>query len=636
MKFTQEESRVALIRKRILLIALLGVLATGLVASLSTSIPFYFSARSNLEQITLTTVQSQASLLNNMLEKYQDLASQFTSRTEIRLRLERYTAGQLSAEDLVAYSEPRLKDAMRLSSELLGLIRLGLKGEVLVKIGQTPLLPEMIGQHLENTPFSNYMPSYNLVEINATPVIQIQANIFSQQGQVIGKDVLYFNNNDLLDVLNEKLQLDKHAKTYMVNLAKNQSLNYVESTNNLMLTKDIDPKKIVHLDKANQLGQCAIRPESRCENVIFFVPLKNSDWSLVAEIPVNNFYLPIRQQIFWPLLAIISMLVIAIFAISQALHPLTRRLAYQAKELEESTEELRLVASVFEGTREAIAVTDEKMHLIKVNSAFSQITGFPAADVLGKDLQDFFYKKKTIEKLQLKIQQSLEVKDSWQGEIWYQSQSGEMLPVLQSISALLDKNSQVINYIHIFNDISESKVIEERINYLAHYDQLTDLPNRTLINRRIKKAVEKAKLNEQGLAILFMDLDHFKEVNDTLGHPVGDLLLQAVGQRLKTRLREQDTLGRLGGDEFLAILDHSANTEATGTVAQKIIHSLVQPFHIEGNPIQIGVSIGIAIYPKDGDTADELIKNADIAMYRAKDSGRNTFRYFSNTEGVAD
>ena len=636
MKFTQEASRVALIRKRILLIALLGVLATGLVASLSTSIPFYFSARSNLEQITLTTVQSQASLLNNMLEKYQDLASQFTSRTEIRLRLERYTAGQLSAEDLVAYSEPRLKDAMRLSSELLGLIRLGLKGEVLVKIGQTPLLPEMIGQHLENTPFSNYMPSYNLVEINATPVIQIQANIFSQQGQVIGKDVLYFNNNDLLDVLNEKLQLDKHAKTYMVNLAKNQSLNYVESTNNLMLTKDIDPKKIVHLDKANQLGQCAIRPESRCENVIFFVPLKNSDWSLVAEIPVNNFYLPIRQQIFWPLLAIISMLVIAIFAISQALHPLTRRLAYQAKELEESTEELRLVASVFEGTREAIAVTDEKMHLIKVNSAFSQITGFPAADVLGKDLQDFFYKKKTIEKLQLKIQQSLEVKDSWQGEIWYQSQSGEMLPVLQSISALLDKNSQVINYIHIFNDISESKVIEERINYLAHYDQLTDLPNRTLINRRIKKAVEKAKLNEQGLAILFMDLDHFKEVNDTLGHPVGDLLLQAVGQRLKTRLREQDTLGRLGGDEFLAILDHSANTEATGTVAQKIIHSLVQPFHIEGNPIQIGVSIGIAIYPKDGDTADELIKNADIAMYRAKDSGRNTFRYFSNTEGVAD
>ena len=177
MKFTQEASRVALIRKRILLIALLGVLATGLVASLSTSIPFYFSARSNLEQITLTTVQSQASLLNNMLEKYQDLASQFTSRTEIRLRLERYTEGQLSAEDLVAYSEPRLKDAMRLSSELLGLIRLGLKGEVLVKIGQTPLLPEMIGQHLENTPFSNYMPSYNLVEINEdTNVIEDDAD----------------------------------------------------------------------------------------------------------------------------------------------------------------------------------------------------------------------------------------------------------------------------------------------------------------------------------------------------------------------------------------------------------------------------------------------------------------------------
>ena len=131
-----------------------------------------------------------------------------------------------------------------------------------------------------------------------------------------------------------------------------------------------------------------------------------------------------------------------------------------------------------------------------------------------------------------------------------------------------------------------------------------------------------------------MDLDHFKEVNDTLGHPVGDLLLQAVGQRLKSRLREQDILGRLGGDEFLAMLDHAANQDASGTVAQKIIHSLMQPFSIEGNEIKIGVSVGIAIYPKDGSTANELIKNADIAMYRAKESGRNTFRYFSDAEDV--
>ncbi|NLW04086.1 MAG: sensor domain-containing diguanylate cyclase [Pseudomonadaceae bacterium] len=634
MKFTQEASRIALIRKRILLIALLGVLTTGLVASLSTSVPFYFSARSNLEQITLTTVQGQASVLNNMLEKYQDLARQFTGRTEIRLRLERYTEGQISLEDLSAYSEPRLKDAMRLSSELLGLIRLGSKGEVLVKIGQTPVLPEITNQPLTNNTASSHVPTYTLIELNNIPVVQVQASIFSKQGKVIGQDILYFSNLSLLEVLNDKIQLDEQAKTYLVHLASKQRLTYVEDTNNLILEKDINTTKMTYLNKASECGHCAVRPEGKCENVIFLVPLKGSDWSLVAEIPVNNFYFPIRQQIFWPLLAIISMLVIAIFAISQALHPLTRRLAYQAKELEHSTEELRLVASVFEGTREAIAVTDAKMNLIKVNSAFSQITGFPAEEVLGKDLQSLFYKKKAIEKLQLKIQQSLEVKDSWQGEIWYQNKNGEMLPVLQSISALLDKNDQVINYIHIFNDISESKAIEERINYLAHYDQLTDLPNRTLLNRRIKKAVEKARLNNQGLAILFMDLDHFKEVNDTLGHPVGDLLLQAVGQRLKARLREQDTLGRLGGDEFLAMLDHAANLEASGTVAQKIINSLVQPFILEGNKIQIGVSIGIAIFPKDGNTADELIKNADIAMYRAKDSGRNTFRYFSDSEEV--
>lgn len=624
MKLAKETGQITKIRQHILLIALLGVLTTGLVASLSTSIPYYFSARANLEQITLTSVQSQASVLDNLLEKYQDLARQFTSRSEIRLRLERYVEGQMSRDDLTAYSEPRLKDAMRLSSELLGLIRLGPEGEELVNIGDTP----------EVLSVSKNMTSYTIVELNGEPVIRVEANIFSKQGAVIGKDILYFSNLSLVEVLNDKLKLGEEASIYLVHLVSMQRFTLLDSTESLALLEDVSEAKAVYLNKASSCNQCAVRPEGNYNNVVFLIPLKTSDWALVTEIPVDNFYLPIRQQIFWPLFAIISMLAIAMLALSQALNPLTRRLAYQAKELKQSTEELRLIASVFEGTHEAIAVTDAKMNLIKVNSAFSQITGFAAEDVLGKDLQDLFYKKKAIEKLHYKIQQSLDVKDSWQGEIWYQTCKGESLPVLQSISASLDENGQVINYIHIFNDISESKANEERINYLGHFDQLTDLPNRTLLNRRIRKAVSRSKINSQGLAILFMDLDHFKEVNDTLGHPVGDLLLQAVGQRLKARLREQDTLGRLGGDEFLAMLDHSGNTEASGTVAQKIIDSLVMPFEIEGNEIKIGVSIGIAIFPKDGNTADELIKNADIAMYRAKDAGRNTFRYFSDAENV--
>lgn len=628
MDVIQEKCQIALIRKRILLIALLGVLTTGLVASLSTSIPFYFSARDNLEQITLTSVQSQASVLDNLLEKYQDLAQQFTSRSEIRLRLERYVKDEMSLDDLTAYSEPRLNDAMRISSELLGLVRLGPNSEELVNIGETPHASDVFYQPAKQA------PNYTIVLLNGEPVIRVEANIISKLGQLIGRDILYFSSASLIEVLNDKLQLDELASIYLVHLTSKQRLIYSDAEENLKLLEDISDAKFAYLNKAKDCIQCAVRPEGKCKSIIFLIPLKDSGWSLVAEIPVNNFYFPIRQQIFWPLLAIISMLLIVMFTISQSLHPLTRRLVSQAKELEHSSEELRLVASVFEGTREAIAVTDEKMQLIKVNSAFTQITGYPADEVLGKDLQKLFYQKKAIEKLHLKIQKSLEVRDSWQGEIWYQNQQGELLPVLQSISALLDEDGQVINYIHIFNDISESKAVEERINYLAHYDQLTDLPNRTLLNRRIKKAVDKASQTNQGLAILFMDLDHFKEVNDTLGHPIGDLLLQAVGQRLKARLREHDTLGRLGGDEFLALLDRSANPEASGVVAQKIINSLVQPFSIEGNQIQIGVSIGIAIYPKDGDTADDLIKNADIAMYRAKDSGRNTFRYFSDAEDI--
>ncbi|GLR65192.1 sensor domain-containing diguanylate cyclase [Marinospirillum insulare] len=621
-------TKIALIRKRILLIALLGVLTTSLVASLSTIIPFYYSARNSLEQITLSNVQRQASLVNNLFEKYQDVAIQFTSRSEIRLRLEKYVAGEMSREALTAYSAPRLKDAMRLSDELLGLTRLGVEDEILVNLGKTLTGKELASYLAEPAGGSDS----SLIVVEQEPVIGVKANIYSKSGKVIGQDLLYFSQNKLKETLTDKRDINIEAKVYLVNLTTKTRLDYDESSERLEFKQLRSPLKVAHLNKAVSCDQITIKPTGKCTNIFFLVPLKNTNWSLVAEIPTQSFYLPIQAQLIWPLLAIVSMLLVVIYAISRGLHPLTQRLAYQAKELEKSTEELRLVASVFEGTREAIAVTDADMRLIKVNSAFSQITGFQSDEALDKDLQSFFYQKKAIEKLYLKIKQSLEVKESWQGEIWYQCKDGEQLPVLQSISTLLDDQGQVINYIHIFNDISESKAQEERVNYLAHYDQLTDLPNRTLINRRIKKAVEKARINNQGLAILFMDLDHFKEVNDTLGHPVGDLLLKAVAQRLKGKLREQDTLGRLGGDEFLAILDHSANTEASGAVAKKIIHSLVQPFELEGNQIQIGVSVGIAIYPKDGHTADELIKNADIAMYRAKDAGRNTHRYFSSAE----
>ncbi|HKM15240.1 MAG TPA: diguanylate cyclase [Marinospirillum sp.] len=633
MNFAHETHRIALIRKRILLIALMGVLATGLVASLSTSIPFYYSARNNLEQITLTGVRSQASVIDNLLDKYQDLAQQFTGRTEIRVRLERYHAGNMSLADVSAFSEPRLKEAMNLSDELLGLVRLGVKGEVLARIGQTPATLEEIITPFKNFPVSK-QDGYTFVQLNGLLIVRVDANIFSKEGDLIGQDILYFNGLKLIDVLNDRLQLNNKANVYLANLVNKKRLSYNKSNKNFVLVEEIDSKKMLYLSKANKHKECTIRPDSNCKNIIFIIPLVDSNWSLVAEIPVNSFYSAIRQQVLWPLLAIIFMLGVAAFAISKALHPLIRRLTFQTKELEHSTEELRLIASVFEGTREAIAVTDAKMHLIKVNSAFSQITGFAAEDVLGKDLQNLFYKKKAIERLQTKIQQSLEVKDSWQGEIWYQHKNSELLPVLQSISALLSEDGQVINYIHIFNDISESKANEERINYLAHYDQLTGLPNRTLLNRRIRKAVDKALNCNQSLAILFMDLDHFKEVNDTLGHPVGDLLLQAVGQRLKAILREQDTLGRLGGDEFLAILDHSAKPDASSVVAEKIISALTQSFMLAGHEIKIGVSIGIAIYPKDGCTVDELVKNADIAMYRAKESGRNTFRYFSEAEDL--
>lgn len=628
MQYLEEKSRIALIRKRILLVVLLGVFITGVAASLSTSIPFYISARSSLDQVALTSVQSRATSLEHLFEKYQDLARQFTSRSVIRDELDSYAQGLVSLASLTEFTEPKLGDAMRLSAELLGLVRLGLKGEEIVRIGD---LPVDLAVALE--PVSAYQdltqPKLELIEVGAEVVIRVAANIFARSGSLIGQDVLYFSSANLAEGLSVELKLDEQEARYLANLTTQQRVVYVVDQHQLVLKRDLQGDRLRHLKLASGCTECPKHPEDKYENIIFYTPLKGMPWALVSEVSVASFYAVVREQAWWLLVVITIMLLAAAVGMGYALQPLTKRLAFQAKELAQSTEELRLVASVFNDAREAIAVTDAEMRLVKLNAAFTQILGFTPADVLGKKLQDLFVQKKAVNKLLERIDTDLSNQASWQGEIWYLNSEGEALPVLQSISVLPNEAGEVTNYIHIFNDITESKAAAEHINYLAHYDHLTDLPNRTSLNRSIKKAITSATHQAQTLAVLFMDLDHFKEVNDTLGHPVGDLLLQAVAKRLKGLLRDKDILGRLSGDEFLVLLDMGATRVSSGLVAEKIIAALLQPFDLEGHAVKIGVSVGIALYPEDGSTADELIKQADAAMYRAKEAGRNTYRYSS-------
>jgi len=295
----------------------------------------------------------------------------------------------------------------------------------------------------------------------------------------------------------------------------------------------------------------------------------------------------------------------------------------------QTEEQLRLAASVFEGSQEGIMILGADHRLVDVNQAFTTITGYDADTVAGHLLRDLLsaeqFDAQACEHLWARVDQD----GSWQGEVWYRRADGEMFPAWQNLSVVKNAQGEPMRYIGVFTDISEKKASEERIHHLAHYDLLTDLPNRVLLQDRLHTALERMRRSGEHLAVLFLDLDRFKNVNDSLGHPVGDRLLQIVAHRLDTVVRDQDTVARLGGDEFLLILEELRDPQYAGLVARKILETLSEPVRIEQHDIYIGASIGISVFPGDGSDAEALIKNADTAMYRAKELGRNNYQFYT-------
>lgn len=296
----------------------------------------------------------------------------------------------------------------------------------------------------------------------------------------------------------------------------------------------------------------------------------------------------------------------------------------------EAEKQLQLAAKVFESTLEGVTIVDADGKILTVNSAFTDITGYSEEDVIGKNPNilksglhdDLFYKD---------MWASINKKGDWRGEIWNKRKNGEIFPVWLAINTLRDEHGQLTNYVGVFGDISVIKTTEQRLEHLAHHDPLTNLPNRLLFQLRLEHAIKQASRNHANLALLFIDLDHFKEVNDSLGHAVGDKLLQSAATLLLDVVRQDDTVARLGGDEFLVLMERIDEPQDAAIVAVKLIEKLQKPFVIDGHELFVTGSIGISIYPEQGEDVDTLIKNADAAMYRTKELGRNGFQFFSDS-----
>jgi len=288
---------------------------------------------------------------------------------------------------------------------------------------------------------------------------------------------------------------------------------------------------------------------------------------------------------------------------------------------------LRLTSKVLENTQEGIMLTDAQQRIVAVNPAFLKSSGYSSEEIIGYTPSklksghhdDEFYRE---------MHASFNKNDGWQGEIWNRRKNGEVYPEWVNIKVIRKNNGEVDCYIGIFSDISNQEEMKQRLKELAYYDELTGLANRSLFYDRLQLALVHAKRSGSSVAVLFIDLDHFKEINDTHGHAAGDKVLKEAAERLAYCVREGDTLCRLGGDEFVAVLPDILSREVPAQIAARMVKALEKPFFFDSVELYVSTSIGIGISPHDGDEVTVLLKNADTAMYSAKKMGRGNYQHY--------
>ncbi|MBI5431021.1 MAG: EAL domain-containing protein [Nitrosomonadales bacterium] len=307
-------------------------------------------------------------------------------------------------------------------------------------------------------------------------------------------------------------------------------------------------------------------------------------------------------------------------------HFLSEQIDITARKLAE--EQIHLFEKVFANANEAILISDANNNILAVNPAFTEVTGYTPEEAIGKNPRIFasglmdedFYRNMWL---------ALKTDGKWQGEVVDRRKDGEIYAEWLSISTLRDSAGKLTHYIALMSDISERKAAEERMAYLAQHDVLTGLPNRMVFQDRVQQAITYAGRQQTKVALLFMDLDRFKNVNDTLGHHVGDLLLQEVAQRILQCVRSSDTVSRQGGDEFVIMLPNLDDLGDIVQVVNKLIENVATPYELAGYTMHVTTSVGVSIYPQDGHDSETLLRNADTAMYQAKDAGRNRYRFFT-------
>lgn len=384
--------------------------------------------------------------------------------------------------------------------------------------------------------------------------------------------------------------------------------------------------KVVEKDAKTAEGRIA-----KADVVETYVPIVSSDGDFLGAFEI---YFDITSR--WTRLKtivgnstlIILIIVVILFCVTMItlIHA-----AAMFDEREKSRVRMQLAADIMQNADEGIVVTGPDNRITTVNPAFSRVTGYAENEVIGQNPSILQSGRQSREFFK-DMWESIKVKNFWQGEIWNRRKDGEIYPEWLTIMVIRDSKKTIVHHVGMFLDISHFKYREKQLESLAYLDALTELPNRVLLQDRLEQNLAAAKRNTEKAAALFLDLDGFKKINDTLGHNAGDEILQIVAKRFLGCIREEDTIGRIGGDEFIVSPRRIKKVEEIAHLAERLIDCIKTPrIEINGAPVDLGVSIGISIFPDNGEDAAALILAADTAMYAAKKRGRNCYVFFDNT-----